>query len=265
VRAVADAFYRPAGPGRFESTEATAGPWSPEAQHAGPPSALLARAIEAEAPGRSFQLARLAVDILGPIPLAPLTLETRVVRPGRRVTLVEAVASVAERAVLIGRGWLVARPPGPRPPVLGPPVDLPPRPRGPRPNPWPGAHTAGYLSAVDWRFVDGGFAEHGPAQVWARSRLDLVAGEVTSPFCRVVTVADSGSGVSAVLDPAEWLFMNVDLTVVLHRPLSGPWVLLDAASATGRDGVGLARTLLADRRGPVGMALQTLVLSARAR
>ncbi len=41
-----DAFYEPAGDDVFVATPATAGPWGADAQHVGPPSALLARAFE---------------------------------------------------------------------------------------------------------------------------------------------------------------------------------------------------------------------------
>jgi hypothetical protein len=41
----ADAFYR-AEDDRLIPSELTRGPWDPDAQHAGPPSALLARALE---------------------------------------------------------------------------------------------------------------------------------------------------------------------------------------------------------------------------
>lgn len=259
----APAFYQPDGPGRFLSTEATVGPWNPDAQHAGPPSALLARAVERCDPVPGQHLARLAVDILGPVPVGPLTVAARVLRPGRRVALVEATVSAGGRPVLVGRGWRLSSPGTVAPPRLGPSLDLPDR-RSLAPGlRWPGAHLDGYLSAVEWRFADGGFADPGPARVWARSRRALVAGEPTSGFCRTVLVADSGSGVSAVLSPEEWLFMNVDLTVVLHRRPVGPWVLMDATTAVDPGGVGMTRTVLGDRRGPVGLALQTLVVFHR--
>ena len=259
----ATAFYEPLGPGRLSSTSATTGPWSPDAQHAGPPSALLARAIEQCDPRPDQRLARLTVDILGPVPVAELAVSARVVRPGRRVTLVEAALHAGDRTVLSARGWRVARPGPPAPPDLGPALD-PPDPDTLAPGlHWPGAELDGYLSAVEWRFASGAFAEPGPARVWARPRWPLVAGEPTSPFCGVVLVADSGSGVSSVLSPEEWLFMNIDLTVTLHRPPDGPWVFMDAVTTTDPGGVGMARTVLGDGRGPVGMALQTLVVFHR--
>src|SRR5205823_9193953 len=86
-----DAFYEAAGDDVFVATPATAGPWGADAQHAGPPSALLARAFERHEPVAGQRLSRVTVDILGPVPVAPLTLRVRTVRGGRRITLVEGV------------------------------------------------------------------------------------------------------------------------------------------------------------------------------
>ena len=70
-------------------------------------------------------------------------------------------------------------------------------------------------------------------------------------MCRTLLVADSGSGVSAVLDPAKFLFVNVDLTVVLTRDPAGEWLHLDSVSTIGDQGTGLAETVLSDASRPV--------------
>jgi len=258
-----DAFYEAREKGRFASTAATAGPWDPGSQHAGPPSALLARAFERHEPVDGQRLARVAVDILRPVPVKPLTLRVRTVRPGRRITLVEGVVEADGQEVLHGRGWQLATPPEPTP-ERGTATDIPALPREDEPRFWPGAHTDGYVAAMDWRFATGGFREPGPAQVWMRARAPLVAGEETGPFSRTLLAADSGNGVSGYLDPADWLYVNVDLTVALHRLPRGEWILLDAASTLGPDGTGLAVTRLADRDGAIGQGMQTLVVTRRA-
>jgi hypothetical protein len=257
-----DSFYEAAGEGTFISTPATAGPWDAASQHAGPPSALLARAFERHEPVEGQRLSRISVDILGPVPVAPLTLRVRTVRPGRLITLVEGVAEAGGREVLHARGWRIAMPPRSAPAVGGddPVPDVPDEPDD---QFWAGTHTAGYLSAVESRFVTGSFQQPGPAQVWMRPRLPLVAGEEISPVCRTVLVADSGNGVSARLDPTEWLFVNVDLTVALHRWPEGEWVLLDASTTIGPDGAGLAASRLSDRKGAIGNGMQTLVVTPR--
>lgn len=69
----------------FTPTVHARGPWDPRAFHGGAPAALMARAFEAVEPSSGLLIARLSFEFLRPVPLAPLTLTTRIVRPGRRV------------------------------------------------------------------------------------------------------------------------------------------------------------------------------------
>ena len=90
-----DAFYESAGGDTFISMAACAGPWDAASQHGGPVSALVARAFERHEPVEGQQLSRVTVDILRPVPVAPLTLRVQTDRPGRRVTLLEGVVEAA--------------------------------------------------------------------------------------------------------------------------------------------------------------------------
>ncbi|MEI8082671.1 MAG: acyl-CoA thioesterase domain-containing protein, partial [Actinomycetes bacterium] len=82
----------PAFVGTYQPTAHTAGPWSPVLQHAGPPSALLARAVSRLGLGPPVaHLARVAIEVLAPVPVATLRVEARSVRPGRKVNLCEAL------------------------------------------------------------------------------------------------------------------------------------------------------------------------------
>jgi len=111
--------------------------------------------------------------------------------------------------------------------------------------------------------LHGAFMEAGPARVWMRMGVPLVSGEEPTPLQRVLAAADSGNGVSAALDWRSYLFINVDLSVHLHRMPAGEWVCLDAVTLPERSGVGLADTRLHDQRGPIGRALQTLLVDCR--
>lgn len=255
------AFYEPAGPGRYLATAATAGPWSPEAQHGGPPSALAARELERHEPHDGQRLARITVDILRPVPVAELAVRTRTLRPGRRVALLEAVIAADGQDVLVARGWRIAK--SEAAPVVGKDAPIPAIPAASRAPRFPGGHVDGYLSEIDWRFVSGSFDEPGPCRVWARPRIPLLPGEDLSPVCRTLLVADSGSGVSMALDPTRYIFINVDLTVVLHRDPVGEFVLLDSESTMGGTGTGLAETQLADPGGVFGTCVQTLLVAPR--
>ena len=122
---------------------------------------------------------------------------------------------------------------------------------------------AGYHTAVDARVAGGSFREPGPATVWLRMRQPLLAGEEPSPLTRVLVAADSGNGVSWMLPMSRYLFVNVDLSVHLHRLPRGEWVCLEAATTPERTGVGLADTALWDEDGPIGRSLQTLLVDRR--
>jgi hypothetical protein len=260
---VHSAFFEPAGADTFVATPATAGPWSPDSQHAGPPAALAARALEMHERDPGQRLARVAVDILRPVPLGKISLRTRTVRPGKRVALLEVVLEAGGQEVLLARGWRMAvadrqdlaTAPGPAPPPIPDEQLLP---------DYPGAHLTGYMQAIDWRYASGGgFDTPGPAQVWTRARIPLVPGEEPTPMCRTLLIADSANGVSATLDLARFLFVNVDLTVVAPRDPAGEWLLLDAATTIGAQGTGLAQSVIHDQHGPCARGLQTLLVAPR--
>jgi Thioesterase-like superfamily len=116
---------------------------------------------------------------------------------------------------------------------------------------------------MEYRFTSGGFREPGPAVVWMRMRNPLIAGEDPSPLQRVLVAADSGNGVSAALDWDRYVFINVDLTVHLHRMPTTAWVCLDAVTIPEPTGIGLADSVLHDELGPIGRALQTLLVRDR--
>ena len=258
-------FYEPLGGDRYRSTEHTVGPWDQEAQHGGPPAALLARAVEAHDGGQEATVTRMSVDILGPVPVAEVAVTARVVRPGRSVELVEAALESGGRTVMRATAWRMRRarlelPPSP--PGLDDDADpvplMPGDPWTPRPG-WGG----GYLSAMEWRPVAGMPLEPGPATIWARMRHPLVAGEEPSGLQRVLVVADSGNGVSNVLPLDRWLFINTDLTVHLRAVPSGEWICLDAITRVDAAGFGLATSRLFDRDRLVARGAQTLFVAPR--
>jgi hypothetical protein len=262
IRFVETSFFEPAGPGRFWATAASAGPWSPDSQHGGPPSALAARELEGHDPDENLRLARVAIDILRPVPVGGLTARTRTLRPGKRVALLETVLESGGQEVLVARGWRIARlPDGPVVAKDTAPASLP---GSGRPASFPDGHVEGYLSHIEWRFQGGGnFDQPGPCRAWGRPMIPLLPGEDLAPMSRALLLADSGSGISMALDPRRFIFINVDLTVILQRDPVGDWLLLDSVSSMGGTGTGLAETQLSDTSGFVGTGVQTLLVSRR--
>jgi hypothetical protein len=254
---VPGAFYELDGE-RFVPSELTRGPWDPGAQHAGPPSALVAREIAGSDPRDGMRVGRITLEIMRPVPLAPLTVSARVVRPGRSVELLEASLSGPDGELIRARAWRVQagdlRLDEQESPPAGPEA-------GDESAFFSTGQEVGYHTAMEYRFVKGGFLVPGPATVWMRPRVPLVAGEETTPLERVFITADSGNGVSAALDWRRTIFINTDLTVHLLREPAGEWVGLDAVTLV--DGVGMADSALYDERGRIGRAVQTLLVRSR--
>lgn len=258
------AFYEREGD-LFRATELTRGPWDPGAQHAGPLAALLGYAIERLPESEELQVGRVTFEILRSIPIAPVRAEARVVRPGRRVQMVEAELSDAEGEVLMrARAWRIRTAEIEIPPEALVAGDPPPPPEQGNPaNFFPTGQEHGYHTAMEVRFVSGDFVEPGPAVVWLRMRRPLVAGEEPTPLQRALVVADVGNGVSASLDFRRYLFINVDLTVQLERMPAGEWVCVDAVTLPQPHGIGTAESVLSDAQGRIGRGLQTLLVSER--
>ena len=258
---MSEAFYLPLGGDRFGSTKATVGPWDPRFQHGGPPVALLVRALERCEPAPEMFLARVAAEFIGPVPVAEVEASARVLRGGRRVQLLEAELTSEGRPVLRARAWRLRTQAQPGlaqvgsvvPPVL-PAVAL----AGPLPR-----FEDGYARAMEWRVAAGSSLAPGPATLWCRLRGSVVDGEQPSPVQRVMAAADSGNGMSWVLDFDHWSFVNVDLTVHLVRPPRGEWICMDARTQVDPDGVGLASSTLYDEDGRIGVGAQSLLIAPR--
>lgn len=241
------------------------GPWTPDALHGGPAAALLARAAEA-AGGNDvdWMPARLTVELLRPVPLAPLAVSASVVRPGRKVQLVDAEVRTVDATVVASARLLRVRDAD----LTGVPVTTgvaPPAGPGslPRTTPATAEHEAFHTHGVEHRFAAGVFGEPGPATDWIRLRVPVVPGEAPSPLQRVAAAADFGNGISGVVTFDEMLFINPDLTIHLHRPPAGEWVCLEAVTWMEDRGLALAESRLWDEQGPLGRSLQSLLVERR--
>lgn len=247
----------------FVPTGHARGPWDPSQQHGGAPAALLVREMEALAP--DMQLARLTVEFLGTVPMAPMRASAEVWRPGRRMQLVRSTLALEDgreaaraSAVFLHRQQLDGLPDG----TAGAPLAT--RPAQGREERWwrDDDEDAFHRTGMEMRWVDGTWAR-GPGTVWFRLRHPVVEGEEPSPAMRAAAAADFGNGVSQVLPWDGWLFINTDLTVQLHRPPEGEWVAIDARTIVQPGGVGLSATTLHDERGPIGTGQQTLYVAPR--
>lgn len=258
----AEALYERSG-AAFAPGELTIGPWYRDAQHGGPPAALLAWAVENHLPAEPRHTARLTIDLLRPVPLTPLTVTTVVVRSGRRARIVQAslragdveVARAAALQLQEGTGG-VPPPPGSDPLPVPPADGVPLTPQRDHP---PAFHRDG----VELRFTRGALTAPGDGFAWIRLRGPVIAGEPVTPLQRVAAAADFGNAVGSYLEWRDWYFVNPDLTIYVYRPVRGEWVGLESTTRTDDTGVGLAESALYDTSGRVGRSLQSLLVWPR--
>ena len=267
-----DSFYEPDGE-RYVATELTRGPWDPDAQHAGPPAALIGREVERLGGGRiggedgpPAQVGRITFEVLRSVPIAPLRVEAEIVRPGRRVEMFQATLADADgEALMRAQGWRLAH--GPRS-----------RSRSLRRHPEPcrgqsrgspaSSSTPATTSATTRRWSTGSLAERswsaGPATVWMRMAVPLLSPARSRPLCSGCWPPPTRETASARRSTGAATCSSTSTSRVhLHRMPEGDWVCLDAVTLPEPNGIGIADTALHDERGPIGRAVQTLLVAKR--
>jgi acyl-CoA thioesterase len=267
VKPLPAAAYRAVQPGKFVASELTRGPWNVEHQHAGPPIALACSVLEEAAAVHGLQhMARLTANLLRPVPIGEVEVQVAEDYVGRNAGHFSARAfaqgkEVARFTALFQREGEVALP------VNLPGHPLPTAPNSPQVS--PGVHFpfakqigVGYPNLVETRLAQGTMFR-GPSAVWFRLQHPLIEGQAPSPYQRVAVAADSGNGISAILDISDYMFVNSDLTINLLRRPVGEWICLDARSHVSSHGGGLAESSLFDEDGLIGRATQSLALWKR--
>jgi hypothetical protein len=256
------AFFRSHGEGRFEALEHARGPWSDDHLHAGPPTALMNRV--ARGVGEPFPTRRITVELRAPVPLDLLETRAEITRSGRqvecvRVQLLHRERVVAEAQVLKAREVALESLPSNDAPA---PHFAAPEDSEPFVLPF-FRHPVGYQTAMELRIAAGRWGK-GPVTAWMRMRGALIEGETPAPIDVVLAAADSGNGISPLLDPDVHSFANADLSVHLVADPPDEWVALEARMFVRPSGAGMTQSTLWGRRGgPIGVAAQTLIVRAR--
>lgn len=206
-------------------------------------------------------LGRVSYEFLRPVPLGELAVHAELVKPGRRVQLLEGSILTSDgtdvvraRALRVRRADMQADG-GPSPPIPGPEQG--------RANDFRRNQTMFATDAIEIRFVAGAFYEPGPATAWFRLRHPLVGGEDPSALQRLAAAADFGNGISSVFSWDDHVFINPDLTVYIEREPVGEWICLQSETRVAKGGVGIADSVIHDARGRVGRAIQALLVSRR--
>jgi len=220
------------------------------------------RAFETLPAPDELAIARATYEFLRPVPLGQLEVRAAVLRPGRRVQLLEgSIFSAGGDEVVRARALQVRYADGDQSSI---PVPPPPGPQERVPSDFSTVHRPMFgTDAMEIRFLAGRFSDLGPSTGWFRLRVPLVAGEPTSTLQTLAAAADFGNGISAILPWDDHLFINPDLTLYVERRPIGEWICLQAETRISSDGVGIAESLLFDEQGQVGRAIQALLVARR--
>jgi hypothetical protein len=266
--ALPPAAYTVLTPRTVRASELTRGPWDPQHQHAGPPIAMVCRAIEAVALEHGLtHIGRLTANLFRPLPIAELEIEVTTDYAGRNAAhyaarLWGAGKELARFTALAQRESDLALPAE----LDGHPLAQAPKPpadSAPHRMPF-GRRHIGYADLVENRIASGSFFQ-GRCAAWFRLQRPLVEGEAPSGYQRVAVAADSGNGISAVLDYRDYSFVNSDLSIHLLRRPVGEWICLDARTHLDANGCGLAESALYDTVGLIGRSAQSLAVRAQHR
>lgn len=255
-----DSFFTLSDDGLFLPGDHSRGPWNPGHCHAGPPTGLLARALEQQLPDQ--RLTRITVDLLRPIPMAGFTVEADIVKQGRSVSrTVATLLDTDGRECATAAGLHIKQQPLQDFPSHHCPIDSPDL-----------AIAGGFPlrrmlhnektfagDGVNIRYPEGETPEPGPTTAWMKT-VPLLTTETPSPFQRMCPLADCGNAFGRNAEPWEVSFINPDLTIVLHRDPVGDWLGSQSVGYWEGDGIGFADAALFDASGMVGRAMQTLLL-----
>ncbi|MGI9368605.1 MAG: thioesterase family protein [Ruegeria sp.] len=253
-------YFHVGADGAFVGNDPVRGPWSADHCHAGPVTGLIARAAEIEV-GEDKMLNRLTVDVLRPLPLTGLRVAAETVRHTKtlattRVTVHDLDDTLCATATTM---HLVRKDLGPVPNVKITGPDLNDAVEGSFPiRRWEHGLPA-FSNFVEIVYPKGEKHGSGPKTIWMRTP-PLLDFEDPSPVQSLCPLADCGNGISWNAPPTDMGFMNTDLSVHIHREPVSEWLASESVSHWHSNGIGMSQSVLYDTQGPVGTALQTLVL-----
>jgi hypothetical protein len=237
----------------FVPTGTGASPWNRQAHGGVSLGGLVAHVVDRVPCPAPMQVTRITLDILGAIPLEPLSCATRIVREGRRVQLVEIDFLIEGKVWLRASALRLRKQESPAHTVA-------------LSHPFPD-DLAPIQRNMDWFesiSVVGDLQTPGPGACWVRFPIEVVKGDAISPLEAVSMASDFGSGISTPFAFKEWTYANLDISIHLSRLPCSDWLLIDGVSDSAGNGIALSNTRLGDRLGMFGMAHQSVFLERRA-
>lgn len=244
------AFYRP--------TIHTQGAWNDFEQHMAPATGVICAELEQFQPRENMRYGRISLDIYGIIYLKDFTITTRCIRPGKTIELIESVFESDEKVCIVARAWRMIT--SDTSEVAG--IEDSPIPSFENLKKWNGMTMwgGGFIHSIADHIR---MAERRPGKgiVWLTNSLEMVEGQPTSSFVKLLGMVDGINGVVVRQEGNfRYLFPNLDLQLHLYRMPTGVHLGLDVQQQYGADGIGLTTAVLHDARGSFGHAEQILTL-----
>jgi hypothetical protein len=239
--------------------DAARGPWSADACHAGPVTGVVARTLERLVIDK--QLVRLSLTFHRPVPMDGFLAEAEVEREGRSVTTATASLVTADggTCAVAHSLHIATRSHSELPTATVPAPDFGEAREGAFPVERAVHGLPFFSSGIEVAYPPGETADAGPTTLWMRA-LPIVDGEQCTPFQSLCPLADCGNGISRNSTFAEATFVNPDLTINVFRLPESDWLASRALSFWESSGVGLSQAQLFDTQGPIGYALQSLII-----
>lgn len=250
-------FYEPLGGGSYRPTRHVQGAWRDDEQHMAPVGGLMVAALQRHEHREDMQTVRVTLEICGVMDLTDTHIETRTIRPGRTIELVEGEATIGERVAVRGRAWRIGHTDTSE--VAGQEFDPIPGPDECTGEPviksWPG----GFIEQIEGR----SHADNRPGRgvMWLRSPNGLFTDAAGPDLAEFLRLADAANGSVPRANPKKWMFPNVDWTAhIFRQPVDTEWLGLDIRQTYSADGAGLTSSVLHDIEGPVGKLEQILTV-----
>lgn len=242
----------------YHPTINTQGAWNDNEQHMAPATGVICAELEKFRPKDHMQIARISLDILGMIYLDDFQITTRCIRPGKTIELIESVFEAKGRTCIVSRTWRMITEDTSEVAVL---EDKPMSSPETLPN-WKGMSVwdGGYIRSVA-KNIKEVERRPGKGKVWLTNDLEMIEGEITTSFVKLMGMVDTMNGVVVRQEnPFTHMFPNVDLQIHLYRLPKGKYLGLEVEQQYGKDGIGLTSAVLHDAEGPFGHAAQILTI-----
>ena len=234
----------------FHPNPVSRGPWNPNSLHGRVIAGLLGFVLEERHGDPDFIPARLTVDMYRLPDFSAVEVQTRVVREGGRIRVVDAEWISGGKSQARATCQFLKRTESPPGKVWSPPAwdaphpdDMPP-PEDPR---------MGMNGMWSMRQIGDGIRGQGPRKVWMSEVRDIVEGAPLTPFTRIAVACDFASPLANASDQGLG-YINTDVTLYLHRLPAGPWIGFESFNHQATDGVAIGECFVHDAQGPIGSA-----------